>query len=427
MKTNKQEISCFQHISDSLWEKFGIIAQLVEIIGQRWSFISGKNLTKDEFALPEKIQINDKTGIVLYDTKNNTPELINEIKTLLPKMISNDTIPHNITKKEIIEFLKTKNKNKINILFLWADVVRRQYVGDEVHIRGIIEFSNYCSKNCLYCGIRRDNKKINRYKMDIDSIFETAKTAASLGYKTVVLQSGEAMVHPIKEISSLIKRIKQELNIAVTLSLGELKYEEYELLRKAGTDRYLMRFETTDRQLFKRLKPDSDYDARFKRLYWLKELGFQTGSGIMIGLPGQTPESIADDILMFKKLDLDMVGSGPFIPNPDTPLKDTAAGTLIDALKLVALTRIITLNTHIPATTALGTISPQGRQKALLCGANVIMPNVTPKKYRKHYLLYPDKICVDENPPHCSRCINAMILAAGRKIATGFGHSLKHK
>ncbi len=420
----KQKIP-FKHIADSLQENFDIIAQLVEITGQRWSFVCGRKLPENVFAVPIRIRINKHTGIILYDTKANNSSKIDYIKESIIKIANRLDNNQQISKEEIIEFLTTKDNDKIETLFFWADVVRRKYVGDDVHIRGIIEFSNYCFKNCLYCGLRRDNKKIHRYKMSIDEIFNTAKKAATLGYKTVVLQSGEAMVYPIKKIAELIKKIKQELNLAITLSLGELEYKDYEILQKAGADRYLMRFETTDRELFKRLKPDSDYDARFKRLYWLKELGFQTGSGIMIGLPGQTPESIADDILMFKKLDLDMVGNGPFIPNPDTPLKDTNGGTLIDALKLVALTRIVTLNAHIPATTALGTISSQGRQKALHCGANVIMPNITPREYRRHYMLYPGKICVDENTSDCNKCINAMVLCAGREISTNFGHSLK--
>jgi biotin synthase len=188
-----------------------------------------------------------------------------------------------------------------------------------------------------------------------------------------------------------------------------------------------MRFETTDKELFERIKPNSSYEKRFEILSWLKCMGYQVGSGIMIGLPGQTNDIIARDILKFKELDLDMVGNGPFISNPQTPLVGAKCGDLMSALKLVALTRIVTKNAHIPATTALGTIHPEGRQKAFLCGANVIMPNVTPKEYRKHYLLYPNKICIDERPSDCARCIKVMVEGLGRTISNGHGHSFKMK
>lgn len=329
------------------------------------------------------------------------------------------------SREEIIRYLETRDEAEIAVLFKRADETRKKYVGDEVHLRGIIEFSNHCSRDCLYCGLRRSNMARYRYRMSIDEIFETAREARALGFMTVVLQSGEDRYYKTADICALISRIKKELDLAVTLSIGELPREDYRMLKEAGADRYLIRFETSDPELFTCLKPDSDHVRRIEILNWLRELGFQVGSGIMAGLPGQTPGSIADDILLFDRLELDMIGSGPFIPNPETPLKDSSGGDLTTALKVVALTRLVTLDAHIPATTALGSLDPEGRQKALMCGANVIMPNVTPRKYRKHYLLYPGKICTDDSPQDCRGCMEAMLASMGRTISKGHGHSLK--
>jgi len=330
-----------------------------------------------------------------------------------------------LTKEEIVYFLQTQNEAVIDRLFTEADRIRKKYAGNEVHIRGIIEFSNHCGKDCLYCGLRKSNSFVARYRMSLEEIFISARAAAELGYKTVVLQSGEDRFYTISDMCSLVERIKGELDLAVTLSLGELSYDEYARLKDAGTDRYLLRFETSDPKLYKKLKPDGDYGRRFIILKQLRELGFQVGSGIMLGLPGQTLESIADDILLFDELQLDMVGNGPFISHADTPLKDTRGGDLTTSLKVAALTRLVTLNAHIPATSALGAIHPEGRQKAFGTGANVIMPNITPKKYRKHYQIYPGKICIDESPRDCSNCISHMLKTLGRTISKGYGHSLR--
>ncbi len=310
-------------------------------------------------------------------------------------------------------------------LFAAADRVRRECVGDAVHLRGLIEFSNICARDCLYCGIRASSRTVARYRMDVDEIFETAKTAAGLGYKTLVLQSGENDRYPLIAMCLLVRRIKAELGIALTLSMGEKTKEEYAALRSAGADRYLLRFETSSEALFARLKPDSSYTARMQCLRWLKEVGFQVGSGIMVGLPGQTPDILTDDILQMKALDLDMIGIGPFIADPRTPLGATASGTLALTLKVVALLRILTRNTHIPATTAMGSIEKGGREQALRCGANVLMPNVTPTRYRQHYQLYPGKICINDAPGDCRNCVAAMLRALGRTVATDAGHSLK--
>ena len=310
-------------------------------------------------------------------------------------------------------------------LFARADKVRRENCGPGVHLRGLIEFSNNCRRRCYYCGIRAGNTRVSRYRLTGGLILDCARTAVRLKYKTIVLQSGEDPCWGPKELAPLVEQIKRETGLAITLSVGEYSKEDYKMLRAAGADRFLLRFETSDRRLFSMLKPDSSFDQRFRCLAWLKEAGFQTGSGVMTGLPGQTRESMADDILLFKQLDLDMVGIGPFIASPDTPMAGAENGTLETALRMVALTRIVTENAHIPATTAMGTLAPQGRQKALKCGANVLMPNISPKEHRSDYSLYPGKICVDEDPERCAVCVDAMLAAVGRERAEGFGHSIK--
>ena len=328
-------------------------------------------------------------------------------------------------KDELIDWLNEHNPERVSHLFQEADHIRKVYMGDEVHIRGIIEFSNYCRKNCLYCGLRNSNDQLIRYRMNLEEIFQAAQEAKRLDFKTVVLQSGEDPFYSAEDIGFLVQRIKKNLNLAVTLCLGERTYEDYRKFREAGADRYLLKFETSSPCLFNRLKPDSSYPERLRCLEWLKELGYQVGSGNMVGLPHQTLESLAEDILLFQELNLDMIGIGPFIPHPDTPLKDARKGELETVLKVVALTRLVTRNTHIPATTAVGTLYPAGRQKALQCGANVIMPNATPMEFRRHYQIYPNKICLNESPQNCRFCIEAMVTSLGRKVAANFGHTVK--
>ena len=332
-----------------------------------------------------------------------------------------------LTKRQIIDLLKEKNKAIIEDLFRQADQVRKEQVGDSVHLRGLIEFSNYCRRDCLYCGLRRSNSNVVRYRMTVPEIFAAVVEAKDLGFQTVVLQSGEDPDYTIGELCALVRRIKSDMGFAVTLSIGEQTYEDYKRLKEAGADRYLLRFETTDPLLYRKLKPDSLYEKRFRCLDWLAELGYQVGSGNMVGLPGQSMESLADDILKFKELELDMVGLGPYISHPDTPLEGSANGTIDRVLRVTALTRIMTKNAHMPATTATGTIDSEGRQKALQCGANVLMPNLTPRKYREHYLIYPDKICITEEPHKCRFCVEGMVTGLGRTVSRDAGHSLKNE
>jgi biotin synthase len=330
----------------------------------------------------------------------------------------------NFNKTDIIKWLKADDAAE---LFAMADDIRKRYFKDEVHIRGIIEFSNYCMKNCFYCGLRRDNKTIERYRISEDEIIDTALKAGELGYKTILLQSGEDGGYTIEGLCAIIKRIRSNLDCAITLSLGEKSFDEYRSLRDAGADRYLLRFETSDRGLFNKLKPDSSYENRLDCIKNLKKLGFQVGSGFMVGLPGQTYEILADDILLLRELDLDMIGIGPFLSHHNTPLGNSASGTLDLTLRALAIIRILMPDVHIPATTAMGTVEKGGREKALQCGANVIMPNVTPIKYRKYYEIYPNKICIDDAPSDCRACIEGMLKSLGRAAATNKGDSIKVK
>ncbi|MGE5417867.1 MAG: [FeFe] hydrogenase H-cluster radical SAM maturase HydE [Acidobacteriota bacterium] len=331
-----------------------------------------------------------------------------------------------LTHDEIVILLAIEDAESLNRLYTYADTIRERYVGNGVHLRGLVEFSNYCRKNCNYCGIRGGNKNSERYRMDIEEILETVDVAEKLGYRTVVLQSGEDPFYTVDKIEDLLKRIKAQSNVAVTLSIGERPREEYERFYQVGADRYLLRFETSNPELYKKLHPDSRYEERFLALQWLKEIGYQVGSGIMVGLPGQTLDDLANDILTFKALDLEMVGVGPFICHEETPLAGNPNGTVEMTFKVIALTRIVTRTAHIPATTALASLRPaDGREKALELGANVVMPNVTPVKYRALYELYPAKICIGEDAEQCQGCIRGRIASIGRPIATNYGHAVK--
>ena len=292
-----------------------------------------------------------------------------------------------MNKKEIIELLS--DNSNFDELREKADKTRKEYKGDGVHLRGLIEFSNHCTRNCTYCGIRRDNKNLERFRLDRDEIIEIAKHGKELGYKTIVLQSGEDLTYSIDKLQEIIAEIKK-LDFALTLSLGEKTYEEYRAYKDAGADRYLLRIETTNNELYKKLHPNSSHANRFKCLEHLKELGFEVGTGIMTGLPEQSLESIAEDILFFKKIDADMIGLGPFVPSPDTPLAHNTGGSFELAIRAMAIVRILMPEINILATSAMETIKENGRFIALNSGANVVMPNLAPKS-AKLYSIYPKK------------------------------------
>lgn len=276
-------------------------------------------------------------------------------------------------------------------LFAAADRVRHEKVGDEIYLRGIIEFSNYCDRNCLYCGLRKGNSKLSRYRMTEDEILTTAKQIKNTGVPTVVLQSGEDSFYSQDIVCRLIERIRNETDLIITLSIGERALNDYKAFQQAGANRYLLKHETASRDLYKYLRPGCDWENRLQCLRRLKELGFETGTGNMVGLPGQTPEILADDLLVMKLLDADMLGIGPFIAHPDTPLGGIGNDDLELTLRVLAIARLITRNTNIPATTALATLHPQGRLLALQAGANVVMPDFTPDIYKTLYDIYPGR------------------------------------
>ena len=297
-----------------------------------------------------------------------------------------------LSKKDIIDILKSPD----NTVFKEADLIRKQFVGDGVHLRGLIEFSNICKRRCLYCGLQASNKSVKRYRLSKSEILNIAKKGVDEGFKTIVLQSGEDDFFDTKLMCEIISGIK-DLDVAVTLSLGEKTFEEYKAYKEAGADRYLLRIETTDVNLYEQMHPYADFQNRKRCLFDLKRLGFETGTGCLVGLPNQTLKSLADDIFFFKELDADMIGIGPFIPHPKTPLKDAACGDLNLAIKVMALTRIVLKDINIPATTAMETLAPNGRLLALQSGANVVMPNLTDDFHRKLYEIYPDKAITKRN------------------------------
>lgn len=323
---------------------------------------------------------------------------------------------HILVKENIIQLLQSDGVS----LFKAADEVRKEYIGDFVHLRGIIEFSNICKCSCSYCGLRKENQNIDRYRLSKEEIITFAKHGAEMGYKTIVLQSGEDRYFNTELLCEIIREIKK-LNVAITLSLGEKSGEDYKLFKQSGADRYLMRIETTDKNLYKKLHPNMDFDNRINCLKTLQKLGFEAGSGSLVGLPEQTIESLADDILFFKENNFDMLGIGPFIPNPDTPLSASDGDNFWLSLKVMAITRLLLPDINIPATTAMETLNPQGRIIALQSGANVVMPNITEGDYRKKYSIYPNKICTSDTPTKCRGCISEKIQSIGRKISTNQG------
>ncbi len=338
-------------------------------------------------------------------------------------------------RNQILSWLLEEDEGRLNELWQWSDQVRRKNVGTEVHLRGLIEISNHCIRQCGYCGLRSDHKGLERYRMGEEEILASVSLAQNLGYGTVVLQAGEDYGIKRGWLSHVIGRIKTETPLAVTLSMGERRDKDLEAWRKAGADRYLLRFETSDPSLYRLIHPTL-YPGRLNRLALLrrlKGLGYEVGSGVMIGIPGQTYESLAHDIDLFRRFDLDMIGVGPYLLHPSTPLgkgewrraialKDQVPNTEEMTYKVIALTRIVCPDANIPSTTALATVNrDRGRLLGLMRGANVVMPNVTPLKYRVLYEIYPSKACIKETPPDCSLCLHRQIESIGRVVGGGPG------
>jgi len=334
------------------------------------------------------------------------------------------------TKDVALNLLKSEGKALEN-LYREADAIRHRKMGDEIFIRGIVEFSNVCANNCLYCGIRASNKNFKRYSMSADEILEAAFSMEQSSLSTIVLQSGEAPGIRDEEIGAIIRRIKKETNLAVTVSVGNRPQETYRYWRECGMDRYFLRFETSNPELFGRLHPGCTLEERLACLGYLRNLGIQTGSGFMIGLPGETIDILAGNILLCREFDLDMIGIGPYIPHPDTPLGNTINAYSDNPevfFKSLAVLRIFNPEAHIPATTAFDAVFPgEGRTLALQRGANIFMPNSTPVQYRKDYLLYPGKPGVDDDPDQCLDSATVRIKSLGRLIGKGPGHSIKNR
>lgn len=291
-------------------------------------------------------------------------------------------------KKELVKLLALEDFNPV---YEKADQIRRENVGDIVHIRAIIEFSNLCRRQCRYCGLNSTNKKVIRYRMSPEEILDTAKKATEVGYRTIVLQSGEDPGFHKETMGDIVKEIKK-MGAAVTLSCGELSYEELAFLRNCGADRYLLKHETADPALYAKLHPCSTLEERIDCLKTISSLGYETGSGFMIGLPQQSLEIIAEDLLLLSKLNCKMAGIGPFIPHPDTPLAGEKEGSPELTKRAVALARLLLPKANLPVTTALGVINQKEKENAFACGANVIMKKVTPDQYKEAYEIYPAKL-----------------------------------
>ncbi len=334
----------------------------------------------------------------------------------MEQLIQKAKTTHILTQEEIVELLKNNSEQ----LFIAADEVRKTNVGDKIHLRALIEFSNICKNNCHYCGLRASNNKIERYKLTLKEIIKLATSAVDMGFRTIVMQSGESKALPINDLASAIKEIKAlKPTPAITLSIGELTTDEYKILKEAGADRFLLRIETTDKELYKKYHPNMDFENRIRCLKDLRDLGYEVGTGCLVGLPEQTLESLANDILFFKEINADMIGIGPFIPHKDTPLKGAEGGSFELALKVMAITRLLLPNINIPATTAMEALKENGRIIALQSGANVIMPNITMDNVRKKYEIYPGKTIVNYNN------LEEKLNKIGRTISTEQGFRRK--
>lgn len=324
-----------------------------------------------------------------------------------------------LTKEEYITLLDTYQTEDIEKLKEHAIELRKHYYGDKVYIRGLIEYTNYCKNNCYYCGIRCANTKAKRYRLTKEQILSCCKNGYELGFRTFVLQGGEDPYFTDDKMTDIICSIKQSYpDCALTLSIGEKSYHSYKQFREAGADRYLLRHETATNAHYNKLHPDNMSLAKRKEcLFYLKELGYQVGAGFMVGSPYQTLECLAEDLIFLKELEPQMVGIGPFIPHHDTPFGKEQAGTLEQTLLLLSILRIILPNVLLPATTALGTIHPKGRELGLLAGANVVMPNLSPVTNRKQYELYDNKICTGEEAAECLGCLTRRIESVGFTLA----------
>ncbi len=341
------------------------------------------------------------------------------MKDLIDKLYFEQTL----SREEYVSLIANHSSKDAEYLFSLAVKQRRRYYRNDIYIRGLIEFTNYCKNNCLYCGIRHNNKHIERYRLMRSQIIECCDTGYHLGFRTFVLQGGEDDFYSDDDMCDIIYDIKSRYpDCAVTLSIGEREYNSYKAFFDAGADRYLLRHETADDNHYMRLHPHNmSPEHRKKCLYNLKAIGYQVGCGFMVGSPYQTEWNLADDMLFIKELEPQMVGIGPFISQHNTPFASMKSGTLEQTLFMLGLIRLTLPNVLLPSTTALGTIHPFGREKGVLAGANVVMPNLSPVSVRKKYLLYDNKICTGDEAAECKSCLESRMKSIGYNIVVDRG------
>lgn len=331
----------------------------------------------------------------------------------------------NASREELLFLLDNLSEENKEYLIEKSHEVSLKNYGNNVYIRGLIEFTNHCIRDCRYCGIRKSNDKADRYRLTVEEILECADIGDRLGYKTYVLQGGEDPYFTDEKMVEIIKKIKEKYpNNAITLSLGERSYKSYELMFNAGADRYLLRHETASSRLYESLHPNSKFENRIQCLRNLKEIGYQIGAGFMVGLPTQNNSDLVEDLIFLKELNPHMCGIGPFIPHKDTPLANEEGGTLEKTITMLALIRLMLPKILLPATTALGSIDPLGREKGLKAGGNVVMPNLSPTNVREKYSLYDGKICTGDEAAECRACIERRINNAGFNLEITRGDSL---
>lgn len=328
-----------------------------------------------------------------------------------------------LAKEEFAELIRSRTPGLQEYLAGKAREIRQKYYGDTVYMRGLIEFTSYCKNDCLYCGIRRSNRNAARYRLTKEQILECCATGHSLGFRTFVLQGGEDGHYTDEMIADIVRSIKKEYpDCAVTLSIGEKSYDSYLAYFEAGADRYLLRHETADPGHYAKLHPPELSLGRRKQCLWdLKKIGYQVGTGFMVGSPYQTPECLAEDLLFISELQPQMVGIGPFIPHHDTPFAGEPGGTAELTLYLIGLLRLMLPSALLPSTTALGTIDPAGREKGMLAGANVVMPNLSPRDVRSKYLLYDNKICTGDEAAECRFCMERRMKSVGYQVVVHRG------
>ena len=345
-----------------------------------------------------------------------------QLQTLVDKLEAQNRL----NREEWIQLIEGRTPKLAQYIFEKARKIRQAYYGTDVYIRGLIEFTNYCKNDCYYCGIRRSNSRAHRYRLSEEQILRCCQQGYILGFRTFVLQGGEDGYFTDERMVSLVKEIRKNYpDCAITLSIGERSYDSYLALFEAGADRYLLRHETWDEEHYRLLHPPAFSAKHRQQCLWdLKKIGYQVGTGYMVGSPFQTAENLADDMLFLEKLNPQMVGIGPFIPHHDTPFKDQAAGTLELTLYMLGLIRLMLPKVLLPATTALGTIDEKGRELGILAGANVVMPNLSPENVRKDYLLYDNKICTGSEAAECRMDLENRMHAIGYQVVCHRGDSL---